>query len=74
MTHYQNDLRTIAKVPGQRPAAEAMASTVEAEATDPVMEGDAFASGLHAAIEASGLSLYTLQQRLAARGASSSAW
>jgi transcriptional regulator with XRE-family HTH domain len=77
MTHYQNDVRTLARVPGPRPAAEALAATeasaqataATAETGDSAPEGDAFANGLHAAIEASGLSLYTLQQRLAARGA-----
>ena len=61
--------RIRAELPEQRPPDEARTSAPAADGDHPAVAGDAFAHGLHGAIEASGLSLYTLQQRLSARGA-----
>lgn len=63
MTHYSDDPPALATLPGHRPPAPS------APAAAPAAEPGDFAAGLHAAIEASGLSLYTIQQRLSARGA-----
>ncbi len=69
MKQDRDDLRTRAEVPEQRPPEEARASAPATEGGHPAAAGGAFAHGLHIAIEASGLSLYTLQQQLSARGA-----
>jgi transcriptional regulator with XRE-family HTH domain len=61
MTHYSDDLSALAIMPGTGSAAGPDEGTAAVRGT--------FADGLHAAIEASGMSLYTIQQRLSARGA-----
>ena len=71
MTHHSDDLSALAILPGRTTGPTGPAETAAtAVGTTAVQAGpEAFAVGLHAAIEASGLSLYTLQQQLAARGA-----